>query len=135
VAVRGWPRTLSWADFRTIQSAPAGETEEAQTEASVEPPARIQVTRAAFGLPHSISTSGSGSQARGWCAARRQTPCSLTSRDTGTSPASRATRTAVFAHQKTNWLVEDGELGPCTGAAVPVPRMTAGRRSPPRAVR
>lgn len=43
MAVRGWPRGLLWQNFRVVASAPQGVAEDAQTEASVEPPEQIQV--------------------------------------------------------------------------------------------
>jgi hypothetical protein len=46
VAIGGWPKSLTWQQFRVVQSAPAGVTEEAQTEASIDPPPRVQVVKA-----------------------------------------------------------------------------------------
>jgi hypothetical protein len=45
VAIGGWPKNLTWQNFRVVQSAPAGVTEEAQTEASIEPPPKVQVLK------------------------------------------------------------------------------------------
>jgi hypothetical protein len=43
VAVRGWPKSLTWHNFRVVQSAPPDETEDAQIEASMGAPAQVKV--------------------------------------------------------------------------------------------
>ena len=45
MSVRGWRTILAWTQFRTVPEPPPGETEDSQTEASIEPPARISVQR------------------------------------------------------------------------------------------
>ena len=41
--MRGWPKSVTWRNFRVVQSAPSGATEDAQIEASMGAPARVQV--------------------------------------------------------------------------------------------
>lgn len=45
MAVRGWPKTLTWSDFRPIPHAPPGEIEEAQIEPRIDAPSHAQLVR------------------------------------------------------------------------------------------
>jgi len=43
MGVTGWRTTLAWTQFRTVQNAPAGVNEDAQTEAAIEAPAQVSI--------------------------------------------------------------------------------------------
>ena len=45
MAVQGWPRRLTWGDFRPIFQRPAGETEDAQIAPLIDSPSRTTVVK------------------------------------------------------------------------------------------
>lgn len=47
VVLAGWPRAISWSEFREVGSRPAGATEAAQIHSEVVQPDRVGVTREA----------------------------------------------------------------------------------------
>ena len=83
MSVTGWRTNLAWAQFRMLPTPPPGETEDAQTEASIEPPAQVSVQQdgsqlklAGFDVRVRLVSSGT------WLVRGRATP-SLLSHEQG----------------------------------------------------
>jgi hypothetical protein len=66
MSVRGWPGSLTWQNFRLVWSAAAGDTEDAQTEVSIEPSAQVRARQPLFVIHSELGSLATRPATHSW---------------------------------------------------------------------